>query len=128
MKRYVEWVLRIIPAAILIPVGYLKLSGNEADVLLFTELGMEPHGRVIIGLIELTAGLLLLSPQAASGGLLAVGVMCGAIIAHVTVIGFEVPHVPLLVAVLLTALAVMIIRRRDLPVIGKTLGGEPPLP
>lgn len=128
MNRYVLWVLRIIPAAVLIGVGYLKLTGGEVDVRLFTDLGMEPHGRIIIGVVELAAGLLLLSPQAASGALLAVGVMCGAIIAHTTVLGFSITHVPLLALVLACSAAVLFARRRDLPIVGKTLGGEPRLP
>ncbi len=128
MNRYALWVLRIIPAAVLITVGYLKLTGGEMDVRLFTELGMEPHGRIIIGVVELTAGLLLLSPQAASGALLAVGVMCGAIIAHATVLGFSMSHIPLLALVLACSAAVLYVRRRDLPIVGKTLGGEPRLP
>ena len=92
------------------------------EVVLFTELGMEPQGRIIIGVIELTAGALLLSPQAATGALLAVGVMCGAIIAHLTVLGIDLKHSGLLLTVLLSSLIVLYVRRRDLPIIGSTFG------
>lgn len=124
MNRYALWAFRLIAAAILIYVGYLKLSMNPHDVEIFTKLEMEPHGRIIIGFIELASGLLLLSPQAALGGLFGVGVMSGAIIAHATVLGFSIPHVPLLALVLASCAVVVIAKRRDLPIIGKSLGGQ----
>ena len=124
MNRYAVLVLRLVVAAVLIPVGYLKLSANELDVALFTQLGMEPHGRIIIGFTEITSALLLLSPQAATGALVALGVMLGAIIAHTTVLGFSITYVPLLALVFLSSAIVLIARRGDLPIIGKSLGGN----
>ena len=124
MNRYAVLVLRLVVAAVLIPVGYLKLSANEMDVALFTQLGMEPHGRIIIGFTEITAALLLLSPQAATGALIALGVMLGALIAHTTVLGFSITYVPLLALVFLSSAIVLIARRGDLPIIGKSLSGN----
>jgi len=126
------WVLRILAAAILLPVGYQKLMGDEMSIMLFDTLGMEPHGRVIIGVVEIIAALLLLSPLAASGALLAVGVMLGAIIAHVTVLGVEVGGdggrlLVMLSIVFASTTTVLVALRRELPVIGSTLdrqGGE----
>lgn len=118
------WLPRALAAAVLLYVGWLKLIDNPTDVELFTLLGMEPQGRVIIGIIELAAGLLLLSPHAALGGLLAVGVMCGALIAHTTVLGFDPVHGGLLALVLLSSLCVLVMRRAELPIVGKTLGGK----
>ena len=71
MSRWILWVFRLVAAGILLPVGYNKLMGGEMSSMLFGMLGMEPHGRIIIGLIEVAAALLLLSPQAASGALVA---------------------------------------------------------
>ncbi len=125
-NRYVQMALRLLVAAILLSVGYSKLAAEGMDVMLFERLGMEPHGRIIIGLLEITAGLLMLSPQAASGAFLAVGIMFGAIIAHCTVLGVDVGdggrHVAMLALVLVSSLLVLYARRRDLPIIGKTLG------
>ncbi len=117
------WLPRALAAVVLLYVGWLKLNGNANDVELFTLLGMEPQGRVIIGIIEMAAGFLLLSPHAALGGLLAVGVMCGALIAHTTVLGFDPTHGGLLTLVLISSLTVLLVRRGDLPIVGKTLGG-----
>lgn len=129
MTGWLQWIFRLTAAGILFPVGYIKLSGG--DVMLFEMLGMEPHGRIIIGSIELVAALLLLSPQAAIGALLAVGVMFGAIIAHFTVLGMNVGgdgglRVMLLTVVFATSASVLIARRRDLPIVGSTLGGDGP--
>jgi uncharacterized membrane protein YphA (DoxX/SURF4 family) len=125
-NRYVQMSLRLVVAAILLPVGYSKLAAGGMDVMLFERLGMEPHGRIIIGLLEITAGLLMLSPQAASGALIAVGIMFGAILAHSTVLGVDVGdggrHVAMLTLVLVSSILVLYARRRDLPIIGKTLG------
>lgn len=122
----VQWALRIAAASVLIPVGYLKLSANPGDVELFAMLAMEPHGRVIIGFVELAAGLLLLSPHAAIGALLSTGVMFGAVIAHVTVLGVNVDgdggkHVMLLAMVLVSSLLVLYARRSEIPIVGRTL-------
>ena len=124
MKHYLVIALRLLVAAILILVGYMKLQANPPDVGLFTELGMEPYGRVIIGVLEIAAGMLMFSPQSALGGLLTLGLMCGAIIAHITVLGIDVMHLALLSTVVLSALFITYAERRNLPIIGRTLGAS----
>lgn len=119
---------RLVAAAILVPVASMKLLGRPADVALFAHLGMEPTGRLLIGAIELLAGFLLLTPYAASGALLAVGVMLGAIIAHATFLGFDLRHGWMLLAVFGCSLGVLIARRGDLPLIGRTLTDRTSLP
>jgi putative oxidoreductase len=120
------WVPRLFVVAVMVFVSYLKLTGNAADIALFTELGMEPYGRVAIGLIEGACALLMLSHYAAVGGVLTSAVMTGAVIAHVTKLGIIVDgdggkHVMLLAAVMLCSLAVAYVRRRELPLVGDTL-------
>ncbi|MEO7488089.1 MAG: hypothetical protein ABIU77_13350, partial [Ferruginibacter sp.] len=57
---------------------------------LFTKLGVEPWGRIGTGVIELIAGVLLLIPSTVFvGAFLGVGLMAGAIVSHLTVIGIE---------------------------------------
>lgn len=128
MSRWLLWLPRLVAAVILLPVGYNKLMGGEISSMLFGKLEMEPHGRIIIGLIEVAAALLLLSPQAASGALIAMGVMFGAIIPHLTVLGVEVDGdggllMMMLVIVFTSSVAVLIARRGELPIVGSTLGG-----
>ncbi len=68
-----------------------KFSATAGNVFIFTELGMEPTGRIIIGLIEATAALMLMTKNyPAMGALLGIGVLCGAVIAHVSILGFNV--------------------------------------
>jgi hypothetical protein len=59
-------------------------------VELFTKLGVEPWGRIGTGVIELIASILLLIPSTAFvGAFLGVGLVAGAIVSHLTVIGIE---------------------------------------
>jgi putative oxidoreductase len=121
-KNILLWILQIIPAGILFLTSYGKLSSQPGEVQLFTALGMEPTGRYIIGVVEGLAALLFLTGRfAATGGLLAVGTMLGALIAHATIIGFDPKHAILLSTVLTCSLIVTVARRRELPLIGRTL-------
>jgi hypothetical protein len=55
---------------------------------LFTKLCVEPWGRIGTGVIELIAGILLLIPSTVfTGAFLGIGLMMGAIMSHLTIIG-----------------------------------------
>ena len=119
MRKYLLWIFQLVPAVILLGTAYGKLSSRPGEVRLFSELGMEPTGRYLIGIIEGIAALLLLyPPYSPAGALLAVGTMVGALIAHTTVIGFDLKHTLLLSSVLLSSLIVLIARFRHLPISG----------
>jgi|SRR5579859_4267673 len=82
------WIARIIAAAILLQTLFFKFSGAEESVQLFTKLGVEPWGRIGTGVLELIASALILIPSTAwLGSTLAIGLMTGAILSHVFVIG-----------------------------------------
>jgi putative oxidoreductase len=69
---------------------FFKFSAHPQSVELFTKLGIEPWGRVGTGVIELLTGILLLIPGTAFiGGVLAIGLMVGAIGSHIAIIGIE---------------------------------------
>ena len=90
IKNIISWVLRIVAAVILLQTLYFKFTAAPESVELFTKLGVEPWGRIGTGIIELFAGILLLIPATAFiGSLLAAGLMSGAILSHLTVIGIE---------------------------------------
>lgn len=56
--------------------------------MLFTQLGMEPWGRIGTGVFELVASLLILVPRTTGfGALLGLGLMAGAIFFHLTKLG-----------------------------------------
>ena len=90
MKMIIFWVLRIFAAVILLQTLRYKFGAHPDSVAIFEAIGMEPHGRILIGILELIAGILLLVPSTVSyGAILSWGVMSGAIMGHFTKIGFE---------------------------------------
>lgn len=89
-KIIVSWLLRIAAAVILLQTLYFKFTGHPESVELFTKLGVEPWGRIGTGIIELITGILLLIPATAFiGAALGIGLMSGAILSHIAVIGIE---------------------------------------
>ena len=85
-----SWLIRITAAVILLQTLYFKFTGHPESVELFTKLGVEPWGRIGTGVIELITGILLLIPSTVFvGAFLGVGLMAGAILSHLTVIGIE---------------------------------------
>ncbi len=85
------WVLRIIAAVIMLQTLYFKFSAAEESVFIFTEMGIEPWGRIATGIFELIASILILyRPTLIFGAIMAAGIMSGAIFSHLTVLGIEV--------------------------------------
>lgn len=86
-----SWTLRLLLAAILLQTLFFKFSAAPESVYIFTKVGMEPWGRLGSGVAELISALLLLWPgTVALGALLGLGVITGALGAHLTVLGIEV--------------------------------------
>ncbi|MCY4562417.1 MAG: DoxX family protein [Flavobacteriaceae bacterium] len=77
------YIPRIIVAGILVQSLYFKFTGHPEAVHIFSTLGVEPWGRLGLGMIELITGILLLIPQTVLKGLvMAIGLMAGAILTH----------------------------------------------
>lgn len=88
LRTVFTWLLRIVAAVILLQTLYFKFTGHEQSVRLFTQLGMEPWGRIGTGVLELIAAILLLVPRTTAwGALLGLGLMSGAIFFHLTELG-----------------------------------------
>ena len=86
-----DWIVRIVAAVILLQTLFFKFTGAPESVYIFTTLGAEPWGRIGSGIAELVASALLLgSGSAGIGGLLAMGLMAGAVGSHLTALGIEV--------------------------------------
>lgn len=89
--KTVSWIAQIVAAVILGQTLFFKFTGAPESVHIFETLGAEPWGRIGSGVFELIAVLLLLRPRtAALGGVLAMGVMAGAIGSHLTKLGIEI--------------------------------------
>ena len=86
-----DWIVRLVAAGILLQTLYFKFTGAPESVFIFSTLGVEPWGRIASGVMELVAsGLLLYTGTAGVGGVLAAGLMAGAVLSHLTRLGIEV--------------------------------------
>jgi len=120
-----SWVLRITAAVILLQTLFFKFTGAPESVYIFTKVHAEPWGRIGSGIIELVASVLLLTPRYTwLGSVIALGVMSGAILSHLTLLGVEVQGDK----GLLFALAVMVfaasginlyLHRAEIPIVGR---------
>ena len=91
MKKNIPLALRIIVAIILIQTLRFKFTAHPDSVYIFEQVGLEPYGRIGIGILELIAGLLLLIPKTVwIGASLTIGIIGGAILMHLTMLGIEV--------------------------------------
>lgn len=112
-------------AAVLFQTLFFKFTGAEESVYIFTALGMEPWGRIGSGLAELVAVVLLLWPgRAVYGALLALGVISGALVSHLTRLGIEVRGdggllFGLALLVFVGSLLILALHRREIPLVGE---------
>lgn len=90
-KTLLSWLFRLLAAVIFLQTLYFKFSAAPESVYIFSTLGMEPWGRIGTGIAELIVSLLLIVPRTAwLGALGGLGVISGAILAHLTKLGIEV--------------------------------------
>jgi putative oxidoreductase len=84
----VLWVLQIAAAGMFLMVGFLKLSGNPQLVGLFEAIGLGQWFRYLTGSLEVGGAILLLIPRwSGLGALMLFGVMIGAVITHLFIVG-----------------------------------------
>lgn len=127
MKKYIFIVLRVIIAITLIQTLRFKLTGHPDSMYIFSKVGLEPYGRIGIGLMELLAGILLLIPRTVwLGASITAGIIGGAVLMHLTVLGIDVKGDNGLlfytaVFILLSALCLLWFYRKDIPIIGTKL-------
>ncbi len=85
------WVMKLIATIIMLQTLYFKFSAAEESVYIFTTLGLEPYGRIGIGVLELIASILILIPKTTLyGAVLGMGLMAGALLSHLTKLGIVV--------------------------------------
>ena len=124
----VSWALRLIAAVILLQTLFFKFTAAPESVYIFTQVHAEPWGRLGSGVIELVAALLLLTPRWTwVGSVIAAGVMVGAVLSHLTLLGIEVQgDGGLLFGLALTVLGAsainLYLHRAEIPVVGRRLG------
>ncbi|MGB1038199.1 MAG: DoxX family protein [Bacteroidia bacterium] len=127
MKKYLPILLRFVPAIIMLQTLYFKFSGAPESVYIFETLGLEPEGRIGSGVAELIASILLLIPKTAwAGAGLALGIISGAIMSHLTTLGIEVQGdggylFALALVVFVCSVIVLWMERKKIPVVGKLI-------
>jgi len=94
--KIISWVMRFALAAGFVAMGaFPKLTGDQMAKELFEKLGAEPMGRIAVGSTEALIAILLLAPKTTVyGGILAMGLMLGALFSHFTKLGFPMDPLP----------------------------------
>jgi uncharacterized membrane protein YphA (DoxX/SURF4 family) len=123
VKNKVILGLRLIAAAILMQTLFFKFTGAPESKYIFTTLGIEPWGRWFAKASELVASILLLVPMTQIfGALMAIGIMLGALLSHVFVLGLGVQDdggllFSLACVVLICSVLVVFLRREEISVL-----------
>ena len=124
--------LRIVAAIILLQTLYFKFTAHPDSVYIFTQVGMEPVGRIGSGIVELIASILLLIPATAGiGAIIGLGVISGALFFHLTSLGIEVQGdnslFILAVVVFVFCAIVAWLNKKDIPVVKNWFKDESPV-
>ena len=131
-QKIASWIVRLTAAVILLQTLFFKFTGAPESVYIFTKVGLEPWGRYGSGVVELIAAILLLSNcYCWLGAVLALGVMGGAIMSHLTKLGIVVQEdggllFALAITVAVCSLITLVIHRRQIPFVAKYLPNANP--
>lgn len=123
MQQKIILLLRIATAIILLQTLFFKFSAHPDSVHIFSSVGMEPYGRIGIGILELIASIFLFIPGMIwLGAGLALGIIGGAVGMHLTLLGIEVNGdggtlFYMAVAVLVMSIIILWHYRKDIPFI-----------
>lgn len=123
MKKYFPLALRLAIAVILIQTLRFKFTGHPDSIYIFETVGLEPFGRIGIGILELIAGILILIPRTVGiGAALSFGIISGAVMMHLTILGIEVRGdggALFMTAVIVQVLSLLVLwlYRKDTPVL-----------
>lgn len=93
IKNILSWVLKLTVSIILLQTLFFKFTAHPDSVHIFSELGVEPWGRVGLGIIELITAVLILVPRTSIVGMvISLGIITGAIFSHLLVLGVNVSN------------------------------------
>ncbi|MBC8882400.1 DoxX family protein [Flavobacterium piscinae] len=92
-KTILSWSLRLTVSIILLQTLYYKFTAHPDSVHIFTALGVEPWGRIGLGVVELITAILILLPKTKTIGMLnSLGIILGAVFSHFLVLGINVSN------------------------------------
>ncbi len=93
MKNILVKVAAVIAAIIMLQTLYFKFTEQPESIYIFSKLGIEPFGRIGSGVFELIASILILLPKTRIfGSILGLGIISGAILSHLFILGIEVQN------------------------------------
>ncbi|HTG65678.1 MAG TPA: DoxX family protein [Flavobacterium sp.] len=94
MKSYMfTWILRLVVAGLFLQTLFFKFTAAPDSIYIFSKLGAEPYGRIATGILELLAAVLILLPRTVlKGALLSIGLISGAILSHIFILGIEIQN------------------------------------
>lgn len=119
-KNIISWILRLTVAIILLQTLYFKFTAHPDSVHIFSALGVEPWGRIGTGIIELIAAILILLPKTKIIGMVtSFGIILGAVLSHMLVLGINVSNdggglFTLAIVVLIASTLFLIIHKKEL--------------
>ena len=88
---YINKIVKIIVAIILLQTLFFKFSGSEESIYIFSKLGAEPYGRIGSGIIELAISIFLfVNKTKLYAAIMAFLTMFVAMLSHLTILGIEV--------------------------------------
>ena len=125
MKKNIHLGLRLVVAIILVQTLRYKFTAHPDSVYIFTSVGLEPYGRIGIGVLELIAAILILIPKTVwLGSLLSLGIISGAILIHLTSLGIEINGdggilFYMAIVVFVLSFILLWINRKSIPFIGE---------
>jgi len=129
MKKLFPTLLKIVAAFIMLQTLFFKFSGAQQSIELFTIIAgdNEAYMRIGTGILELIASIFLFIPKRVwLGSFLTVGLMGGAIMSHITILGIVHNNddgVLFLGAAItfLSGVFLLVLNRKDIPFIGTKL-------
>lgn len=91
MNQNITFILRLVVAGLFLQSLFLKFSAATISISVFSQLGIEPSGRLITGVAELLLVILILVPRThILGAFLGFCLTTGALLVHLLVIGIIV--------------------------------------
>jgi hypothetical protein len=89
-RKWIVYLAKVVAAILIGQTLFFKFTGAPESVALFAKLGVEPWGRIFTAIMEAVALLTLLNAAWDKySGILIMGIMSGAIMAHFLVLGIS---------------------------------------
>lgn len=90
----ISYILRTIVVVIFVQSLFFKFSAAPESMYIFSKLGIEPWGRILTGIAELIASILILLPlTVAQGALFSLIIISGALGSHFFSLGIAITEV-----------------------------------